>query len=207
MYVCTFCGEYALNEKKLLHHIKFLHSHEPNFALPCRLCGQIFKKFDSYKSHLRRKHDGTNDLQDDQEDLHQEFEQLNDSGVGHEIDANTDDDSEEEEENETNMIDRITRFIALFILKTKEENQLNQPTMSSILNNTETLVDESLQVFKEEVKTCLQNNGINTADVDGLEDILNRRSVFSEALTPISTEYHQVKYFVENFNFVVSGSI
>ena len=112
MYVCTLCGEYVLNEKKLLHHIKFLHSHEPNFALPCRLCGQIFKKFDSYKSHLRRKHEGTNHLQDDQEDLHQKFEQLNDSGVGHEIDANTDDDSEEEEENETNMIDRITRFIA-----------------------------------------------------------------------------------------------
>lgn len=91
MFVCTFCGEYALSEKKLLHHIKFLHSHEPNFALPCRLCGQIFKKFDSYKSHLRRKHEGINDLQDDQEDLHQEFVQLNDSGVGPEIDANTHD--------------------------------------------------------------------------------------------------------------------
>lgn len=32
---------------------------------------------------------GINDLQDDQEDLHQEFVQLNDSGVGPEIDANT----------------------------------------------------------------------------------------------------------------------
>ena len=38
-------------------------------------------------------------------------------------------------------VENLTRFLALFILKTKETNQLSQQAMNAIIANTEDIVD------------------------------------------------------------------
>jgi hypothetical protein len=54
---------------------------------------------------------------------------------------------ENDQENKQESVPSMTRFIALFLLKTKEENRLTQQVLDSIMNNTETLVEQSLDVF------------------------------------------------------------
>ena len=67
MFSCLIALNILCEFKKLLHHIKYLHSNEPNFMISCGHCNQSFRKFESFKSHLRRKHNvnentGENDL-------------------------------------------------------------------------------------------------------------------------------------------------
>ena len=203
MFNCPYCAECSVtNFKKLLHHIKFVHSCEPNFSISCGHCNQTFSKFESFKSHLRRRHNYANG-------------ENNAEGEGFaNLVANIGQDPMHDNEDENNnengrgtgqeSIESITRFVALFMLKTKEENQLSQQVLNSIMDNTESLVDQSLEALKNEVKSCLTNNGIDILNIDGLSEVLEEPSLFSRARTPLATEYLQVKYFVENFNFVVS---
>lgn len=199
MFSCQYCADFSVRTfQKLLRHIKFIHSNEPNFCISCGHCGQSFKKFESFKSHLRRKH---KEIVDENADNLEE--------VPPQFDDSREDSTDDEEENDhdiadKNPIEKMTRFIALFILKIKEENQLSQPSVDSILGNTKDLLEQSLQGFKEEVIACLRGNGIDVSQLHGLNDLFQKQSSFSEAVIPVANEYLQVKYFMENFNFVVS---
>jgi len=85
----------------------------------------------------------------------------------------------------------MANFIALFILKTKEENRLNQQAIISILVNAEDVVESSLQCLKEKINSCLLNNDIQVTDIRRLSDILEEPSFFSRAKEPLATEYLQ----------------
>ena len=100
-------------------------------------------------------------------------------------------------------IDDVTRFLALFISKAKEENQLSQQTINAMIENTGDIVERSLEALKKNIRSCLKDNDIEIADVEGLSDVLEQPSSFSQAKEPLTNEYLQVRYFVENFNFVV----
>jgi len=198
MYSCTFCSGFLGHSfKKLLSHIKFIHSHEPNFAITCGDCGQSFRKFASFKTHIRRER-AKKALAEHPEEADTEVDD-------YEVDDDGEQDADEEQGAE-NYIGDVTKFLALFILKTKEENQLSQQTIDAILANTEDVVESSVQCLKDKIRKCLANNNIEIEAVDGLGDILEEPCVFSRAKEPLSNEYLQVKYFLENFDLVVSSS-
>ena len=198
MYSCTFCSGFLGHSfKKLLSHIKFIHSHEPNFAITCGDCGQSFRKFNSLKTHIRRER-AKKALAEHPEEADSE---VDDNEVGNDSEQ----DSDKEQGNE-NYIGHVTNFLALFILKTKEENQLSQQTIDAILANTEDVVESSVQCLKDKVRKCLAKNNIEIKAVDGLGDILEEPCIFSRAKEPLANEYLQVKYFLENFDLVVSLS-
>lgn len=49
MFPCTFCKEFLGHSfKRLLRHIKFIHSHEPNVSITYSDCGRSFRKFASW---------------------------------------------------------------------------------------------------------------------------------------------------------------
>lgn len=206
MYSCHYCTEYTVHSfKKLLHHIKFIHSNEPNFRISCGYCSQSFKRFESFKSHLRRKHQ---DKHNDEEDVDLGPDVGNDDIENDDGEDDVDSHSESDADTEAEPRNKLTRSIALFILKTKEENQLSQPAIEAILDNTASLVDESLNCFKEEVRSCLATNGIDVAQIQGMDGLLNsKESKFSKAVAPIGSQYLQMKYFVEKFKFVVSRKL
>ena len=202
MYPCTFCNGFYHSFKRLLRHINFIHSHEPNFTITCSDCGQSFRKFASFKTHIRREQEKKARAERDVPDVP---EDIGDAEVGECEDDGSDGEPNSDEEREPeDYISDITKFVALFILKTKEENRLNQKTINSILANTEDIVESSLQCFKEKISTCLANNDIQIEDIHGLRDILEEPSAFSRAKEPLANEYLQVKYFLEHFDLVVS---
>lgn len=56
MSPCPYCTHFiGRTFKKLLGHIKFIHSQEPNFSITCGDCGKSYRKFASFKSHLQRE--------------------------------------------------------------------------------------------------------------------------------------------------------
>lgn len=198
MYSCTFCSGFLEHSfKKLLSHIKFIHSHELNFAITCGDCGQSFRKFNSVKTHIRRER-AKKALAEHPEEADIEVDD-------NEVDDDSEQDSDEEQGTENYVAD-VTKFLALFILKTKEENQLSQQTIDAILANTEDVVESSVQCLKDKIRKCLAKNEIEIEAVDGLGDILEEPCVFSRAKEPLANEYLQVKYFLENFHLVVSSS-
>jgi len=197
MYSCPLCSGFLGHSfKKLLSHIKFIHSHEANFSITCGNCGRSFRKFASFKTHIRREQEKTE--QGERTVLEEEVadEYNNDELSDFEPDY-------DEEQEVGDHISDITKFLALFILKTKEENQLSQQAMDAILGNTEDVVESSLQCLKDKIRTCLANNDICIGDVHGLSEVLSEPSIFSRAKEPLGNEYLQAKYFMQNFHLVV----
>ena len=207
MHVCPYCGEFTGQTfDRYLHHIRFVHSNEPNFTISCTYCGQAFKKYSSFKSHLDRKHK-EQCAQDHSIDEGDEDHGINDAtGVPTEDYAEFEDDDQADKEiDEVTDIENITKFIALFVLKTKEVNLVSQQAIDSMLENTKSLVDYCLQTLGGEVKLCLARNGLDWAEIDGLQEVFNNQSsIYETALAPVANEYLQIKYLVEKLNFVVS---
>lgn len=75
------------------------------------------------------------------------------------------------------------RFLALFVLKTKEENQMSQRGIDAVLDDTGDLVESSLENLKEQITTCLKRNGFEVANIDGLRDVLQQASIFTRIST------------------------
>ena len=106
--------------------------------------------------------------------------------------------------NAHDSVEELTRFLALFILKTKETNNLSQQAVNAITSNTAELIEFSLNTLKCDILQCLHENGISVNTINGLVTVLERKSAFCLANERLSTEYLQMKYFDEKFNFIVS---
>ena len=195
MNVCPYCGEFTGQKfDRYLRHIKFVHSNEPNFAISCTYCGQVFKKYSSFKSHLDRKHkqecaqDHSTDG-DDHDDLDHEMDDATAVPIADEGQA----DEEIDDVDQETDIEKITKFFL-----TKEVNLVSQQAIDSMLENTKHLVDHCLQTLGGEVKLCLARNGLDWAEIDGLKDVFNNQStIYETALGPVANEYLQMKYLVE----------
>ena len=162
MYVCNYCGEYTGKQfSRYLRHIKFVHSNEPNFTISCTHCDKSFEKFQSFRSHLQRKHkqhcQEYNFIADDGGD---EEDFLNDSDDADDTFLEDEDINPDGAKDDTST-ENITKFIALFVLKTKEVHMVSQPTIDSILDNTKTLVGHCLESLSKDVKSCLAQNGLD----------------------------------------------
>ena len=83
---------------------------------------------------------------------------------------------------------------------------MDQQTIDAIINNTEDLVESSLEDFKVKIKSCLSRNGLEIGNIEGLEELLEQQSIFSEVKERLNSGYLQAKYFLENFDLVVSES-
>ncbi len=112
-------------------------------------CAQGFTRFSPFKSHLDRKHK----QQCTQDHSLDEGNDDPDHGI---IDVPIEDDDQADEDDDDidqdTDIEKITKFIALFVLKMKEVNVVSQQAIDSMLDNTKTLVDHCLQMLGGEVK-------------------------------------------------------
>ena len=73
--------------------------------ITCGDCGQTFQKFNSFKSHIQRKHNSRN---------HHEVEEGGDLDLSAEEDQGREDDAEEPK----SFVEEMTRSLPLFMLKT-----------------------------------------------------------------------------------------
>ncbi|CAB3983791.1 Hypothetical predicted protein, partial [Paramuricea clavata] len=108
------------------------------------------------------------------------------------------DQADEDDIDQDTDIEKITKFIALFVLKAKEVNLVSQQAIDSMMDNTKTLVNHCLHMLGGKVKLCLAQNGLSWAEIDGLKEVFhNQLSIYETALGPVANKYLQVKYLME----------
>lgn len=66
----------------------------------------------------------------------------------------------------THHTNEMRTSLALFFLKTKEEQQLRQQSINAIIENTDDLVELSLLNLKDKITTCLERNVVQIAEID-----------------------------------------
>jgi hypothetical protein len=85
VWVCSICFVFtALTLRSLIKHITVAHASEPNFKVKCLItgCPTEYKKINSLRTHLRRRHRqcldlaGTGNETDDQDQSDQPQDQL-----------------------------------------------------------------------------------------------------------------------------------
>ena len=106
------------------------------------------------------------------EDDHQNF--VNDSDDAVDMLSENQDESPFDS-GENTSIENISKFIAFFVLKTKEVHMVSQPTIDSIMDNTKTLVGHCLETLSRDVKLCVAQNGLNWKDIEGLKEVFNNQ--------------------------------
>ena len=123
---CSICDVYlAETFEQLLGHIRRCHQSDPNFHCMCGLdgCTRTFRKYDSWRKHIFRKHKHVN-------------------GGDDAIQCNDDQLNEEDEQHE--IVDaqaKTKRLEALYLLKLQEDCRLPIATVDSTLANTNSFIE------------------------------------------------------------------
>ena len=186
---CSICDVFAADDLKvLLNHIGRCHRNEPNFHCICGIdgCVKTYKKYYSWRKHIQKKHSVVNTGDSLDGDMP---EPMN-------IDAN---DPEEDNVNTK----EITRASALYLLKLQEECFLPKTTVKGVVENTKTIVQETLSVVKTQVEQCLSKNNIEPQGVPGLKSIFQESSAITNPFNDLETESQQNTYYKENFQLKV----
>ena len=106
--------------------------------------------------------------------------------------------------NDTDGQVNVTKSSALYLLKLQEECYLPKSTVKSVLENTKTIVQETLSVVKTHVEQCLTNNDVDPKNIPGLQDIFVENNAITNPFYNLETERQQKNYYKENFNLKVA---
>lgn len=209
LYPCTFCNKFiATNFKRLLNHIRFMHAYSPNFNIRCGIdgCDCRFQIFGSFRKHIQRNHK--------LEDL--EFhDDNNDVGIG--LGGVEDEMHVEEDCNEgpieqeaclqnLNVAQHAENFpfsdmkknLALFLLKSREIHKLPRTVIDNIFLELKGLLKFNHELTEQSFRDLFREHAIEI-DVD--DTMLHSRQLI-EAFEELSSEYKQLKYFREVFDYV-----
>ena len=202
LYSCEMCSGnrvpfVALNMALIVNHYGRYHRHDPDFYVTCKVggCTASYRKFEGYKSHLRRFHKNIDLIPINEEgDVANNGSEEGDQC--HMID-------DHDEANGCHHVD-LKRQNALFLLKTKEMHQLTQTATDSLVSGTTCIVKNSIEQLKNGVRKCLDNVGMLLDDIPGLEDMFRPDSNESNPFNGLQTKTEQKRYFQDNFGLVVS---
>ena len=188
---CSICAVFAADDIKiLLNHIGRCHRNDPNFHCICGLngCTKTFKKYYSWRKHIKMKHDNS----------------LIENSDLPAMDTDIPDMPNPAEINDTDGQVNVTKPSALYLLKLHEECYLPKSTVKSVLENTKTIVQETLSVVKTHVAQCLTNNDVDPKNIPGLQDIFVENNAITNPFYNLETERQQKNYYKENFNLKVA---
>lgn len=197
---CSICAAFAADDiNKILNHIGRSHRNDPNFHCICGIDGCVitFKKYYSWRKHVRLKHANVNNanvpsgnqaqLDDDQLAIPNN---LNMEDIAPSLDVQN----------------QVKRSSALYLLKLQEDCNLPKSTVKSVVANTKTVVQETLSIVKTQVKQRLAENEIDFETIPGLNEIFEENNAASNPFNMLETETQQMAYFKNEFNLKVCMS-
>lgn len=204
---CPYCpdsgGFIAPSQILLQKHIKLAHSHEPGFRIECSrpLCTRVFTNYRTYENHLlqHKRRASSSPLAETVQTVEHEADideaDIDESGV--QIEA-TDDSVE---------IHNLTDYCAKWILKTSETRHLTRCSSIGIVKDVSELVKEVCTCIEEQVKSCLEDNGLQFNTIRGLSDIFSENNEVVSPFCDLSTFYQQLSYYKRNYGFIVSVTV
>ena len=155
----------------MLKHLLQRHRNAKNFLIHCAAsgCGASFRKYDSFKKHCKRTHFHELPIIDNDRDV---------NDLSSESDV---DDNEEDKRRE-----------AAYVIKLKAGHKLGRSALEEILQSTNRLLQDKLNVIKQKVKVELER------DHPDIDKCFQNTQLFEH----VSTEYKQRKYFKNTFGYV-----
>lgn len=184
MFICSICNLFRGNTyAAVLRHIGEIHRHDPALHIRCGIhrCPQTYGNYESFRSHVYRKH---------RDALHQ---QPTTSSACDDLPSDNEDGDDYSELGPSQP--DIKNGGAKFLLKTRDQNRVPQSTLNTIISDLKGLWTLSMESVKDKVQKCLQSN-----------DELSLMDCFDDSfpLDGLQTEYQQLHYYKEHFNYLVS---
>lgn len=194
MFFCSICNLFGGNSfSAVLRHMGEIHRYDPGLVILCGIgrCPQTYKNYESFRSHVYRKH---------REVLHSP-PSSNDTGENasnFEAESTEEYNLDEFELNTNNelAVPDMKKYGAKFLLKTREEYRIPQLTLNKIVSDMKGLWMSSIESIREEVKKV-----VSSEETDGLMKSFDN----SFPLRDLETEYLQLQYYKNNFNYLVSA--
>lgn len=190
--MCTICNLFGGNNfAAVLRHIGTIHRYDPGLVIRCGIdrCPQTYSKFESYRSHIYRKHKYL---------LHS----TSSHGSGHDSTTasvtSLDDSDPLTCEMDITSPTCVKHLGAKFILKTREEYRISQSTLTKIIGDVKGMWTESHGSIKTKVMDFATSR-LSNEDVNELVECFD--STFP--LEGLETEYMQLKYYKEHLNYLV----
>lgn len=99
--------------------------------------------------------------------------------------------------------EQLKRSAALFILKTAEVRKLTLTAVNGVLEDVQELVERAIHSTHSKVCSILHKAGISANDVPELHGLFSDENLLNPFMG-LQTEHLQVKYFKEEFGYIVS---
>ena len=199
----------ALSLRELLSHMGKNHKSDGQFHALCGLdgCARTYKNLYSYRNHINSKHS-----------LHlldvsnRETQAANNVATATSAGGEGDDDhdgieNEDDLDLEAHMAKQaleLQKTSAFSILQLKEKGRVPQTVVDTVVNSWTEVVQETTKVLKDGMKRHLSVSGVEFEAIPGLADLFNEDSFLTNPFRGLETQHLQHKYYVENFDLVVS---
>lgn len=215
---CNMCGGSTLmvTFALLLKHYHRVHSQDWNFNVVCSIggCGQTYRNFYGYRSHVRRKHRGI------WENAGNVTQFVNNQDQGHQVQAQLEVQNQGQPDHDVPEFENIpddndsicsdpddyqySFRCASYILRMKETYNLTQKAVNDLIVNTETFVREGIQAVSQKIKDEVTNLSQVVFDQVKWDDIDSDSSGIANPFQGMKTTTTQRCKFKDMFGFIVS---
>lgn len=188
MFVCQICNLFGGNTfSAVLRHMGEIHRFDHGLIIRCGIgrCPQTYTNYESFRSHVYRKH---------REVLHSQSVSILPQSVA-DCNEGFDEGDEEMTCDAEVAVPDVKMIGAKFLLKTREEHRIPQSTLNNIIFDMKGLWMSSIEIVRDEVKKFMSNA---IEDGDLMKSITD-----SFPLIGLETEYLQLQYYNEHFNYLV----
>lgn len=177
----------------ILRHIGLVHAHKPYFHIVCGIngCPCMYRNYNSFRKHLRRKHPCTPAQEDEQLSI-AEPTVLEVPDDDHTVDTGT---ATSEEQSKLHA--------AMFILKTKEVNGVSQTATNELLQELSSVVQMTVNSIKVDVCSILRRHAIDAKVIGEVSEVFQKEHL-CDPFRGLHSEFLQKQTFKEMFGLVVS---
>ena len=175
-----------------MRHIGEIHRYDPALVIRCGIdhCPQTYKNYESFRSHIYCKH---------REVLHSQSSDACDESECIDITNSTENYEQlQDDDNQVMAAPDIKKIGAKFLLKTREEHRIPQLTLNKIISDVKGLWMSSMDFVRKDVRSFMLKSNTE-AECSPLFETFD--DYFP--LSGLETEYMQLKYYKENFNYLV----
>lgn len=183
-YDCLLCPFRTNIELCFSKHLITKHKNDPGFIVNCRYCEATYRKYDSFRKHIYRKHQNDLFLEENISVDHQSDQEsiANDNG--------------KHSDEESPITSTSSGQCASYILQLQTSHNLSQTAVDDVIHNTRDLVSNLSATSCQKVKAHLESIGVNTDDFD-LESLFQE-----DPFVELQTRAQQEKYFESNMGYI-----
>ena len=189
------CARFYVIRETIMHLLADICSHG---------CQQTFRYTSVFKAHIRRKHNQSENVMDDDHNGHDDGDDAN---------ANANEDLLDEIPvphinpgyHYVMNKDEVTKLAASTVAILKSSSSVVQSTVDNVVSETTSLFSDVISSLKHQTATLLQRRGI--LEDDDSKSLLRSFDDFEFPFEKLGSAYQQQKYFVESGYFIKPDEI